>query len=80
MKDKIIGREKTYDEAEIHKASKRDYMQKEQENLAYRQREKRMRLAGLDHDTDMEQTEKFENCETFKGQFYKRNEYELLTS
>ena len=35
------------DEAEIHKASKRDYMQKEQENLAYRQREKRMRLAGL---------------------------------
>ena len=60
------------DEAEIHKASKRDYMQKEQENLAYRQREKRMRLAGLDHDTDMEQTEKFENCETFKGQFIQK--------
>lgn len=31
-----------------------------------------MRLVGIDHDTDMEQTEKSEKCETSKGQFIRK--------
>ena len=60
------------DKAEMHKASKREYTRKKQENPDYRQRENRIRSAGLDEDTDMEQTEKFENCKTSEGQFVQK--------